>query len=115
MTEVETTIQKNFWTQQNHLCRILKIYLTYGVLRPTKFLYLKITETDCEGYHINILTKQVVINNHKNDRKGKKVIDIFDELEGFLRKELGKYIITNQKKYLYQSSSAFTKKCLKLF
>ena len=55
------------------------------------------------------MTKQVVINHHKNDRKGRKVIDICDELERFLRKGLGKYIITNQSGELYTSSSAFTK------
>jgi hypothetical protein len=48
-------------------------------LRPSEFLDLKITETDCLGNHINISTKQIVISNHKNDRKGKKVIDIKDE------------------------------------
>jgi len=88
----------------------LKIYLTYGVLRPSELLDCKITEIDCEGNHINVLTKQIVIHHHKNDRKGKKVIDIFDdELVGFLRKGLGKYIIVNQNDKLYQSSSAFTK------
>jgi hypothetical protein len=62
----------------------LKIYLTYGVLRPSELLDLKITETDCEGNNINISTEQIVINHHKNDRKGKKVIQIFhDELVGF--------------------------------
>jgi hypothetical protein len=67
------------------------------------------TETDCEGNHINVLTKQIVIHHHKNDRKGKKVIQIDDELVEFLRKGLGNYMITNQNGELYKSSSAFTK------
>ena len=44
-----------------------------------------------------------MIHHHKNDRKGKKVIQIDDELAGFLRKGLGKYLVKNQ------SQSAFTK------
>jgi hypothetical protein len=91
----ELEFQDN-WTQQNQLYCILKIYLTYGVLRPSELLDCEITETDCEGNHINILTKQIVINHHKNDRKGKKIIDIDDELVECLRKRLGKYMITNQ-------------------
>jgi integrase len=88
----------------------LKIYLTYGVLRPSELLDCVITENDCEGNHINVSTKQIVIHHHKNDRKGKKVIQIEnDELVECLRKGLGKYLITNQKDKLYQSSSAFTK------
>jgi integrase len=103
------TVQGN-WTQQNQLYCILKIYLTYGVLRPSEILDCKVTESDCEGEnHINISTKQIVIHHHKNDRKGKKVIDIDDELVECLRKGLGKYLVTNQSDKLYQSSSAFTK------
>ena len=95
---------------------ILKIYLTYGVLRPSEILDCKITENDGEeGNNINILTKQIVIHHHKNDRKGKKVIEIDDELVGFLRKGLGKYLVLNQSGALYQSSSAFTKTFKKEF
>jgi hypothetical protein len=106
-TELET-VQGN-WTQQNQLYCILKIYLTYGVLRPSEILDCSITENDCEGNHINVKTKQIVIHHHKNDRKGKKVIDINDELVECLKKGLGKYLVTNQSDKLYQSSSAFTK------
>jgi integrase len=107
MTELET-VQDN-WTQQNQLYCILKIYLTYGVLRPSELLHCSITKKDCEGNHINVKTKQIVIHHHKNDRKGKKVIHIDDELVECLRKGLGKYLFTNQSDKLYQSSSTFTK------
>ena len=70
MTELET-VQEDNWTQQNQLYCILKIYLTYGVLKPSELLDCVITENDCEGNHINVLKKQIVINRHKNDRKGK--------------------------------------------
>jgi hypothetical protein len=99
----ELEFQEDNWTQQNQLYCILKIYLTYGVLRPSELLDCSITENDCEGNHINVLKKQIVIHHHKNDRKGKKVIQIDDELAGFLRKGLGKYLVKNQ------SQSAFTK------
>jgi hypothetical protein len=91
ITELGGKVQEDKWTQQNQLYCMLKIYLTYGVLRPSELIDCKITDADCEGNHINIFTKQIVINHHKNDRKGKKVIDIFDELVGFLRKGLGIY------------------------
>ena len=71
--------------QQNQLYCLLKIYLTYGVLRPSDLLHCSITESDCEGNHINVSTKQIVIHHHKNDRKSKKVIDIDDELVECLR------------------------------
>jgi hypothetical protein len=113
MTELET-VQDN-WTQQSQLYCILKIYLTYGVLRPSELLDCSITEKDCEGNHINVKTKQIVIHHHKNDRKGKKVIQIDDELVECLRKGLGKYLVTNKSDELYQSSSAFTKMFKKEF
>jgi hypothetical protein len=113
LAELET-VQGN-WTQQNQLYCILKIYLTYGVLRPSELLDCSVTEKDCEGNHINILTKKIVIHHHKNDRKGKKVIDIDDELVECLRKGLGRYLVTNQSDKLYQSSSAFTKMFKKEF
>jgi integrase len=78
-------------------------------LRPSELLDCTITETDCEGNYINVIKKQVVINHHKNDRKGKKIIVIEDELVECLRKGLGKYLVTNQSDKLYQSSSVFTK------
>jgi hypothetical protein len=114
MTELET-VQEDNWTQQNQLYCILKIYLAYGVLRPSELLDCKITESDCEGNHINVVTKQIIINHHKNDRKGKKIIDIEDELVECLRKGLGRYLVTNQSDKLYQSSSAFTKAFKKEF
>jgi hypothetical protein len=111
----ELEFQEDNWTQQNQLYCLLKIYLTYGVLRPSEILHCKITESDCEGNHINVKTKQIVIHHHKNDRKGKKVIDIEDELVECLRKGLGRYLVTNQSDKLYQSSSAFTKAFKKEF
>jgi hypothetical protein len=58
-----------------------------------------------------------VINNHKNDRKGKKVIDISSDkkLLGILRKGIGFSLVTNQQGELYQSSSAFSKVFMKYF
>jgi hypothetical protein len=114
MTELE--FQEDNWTQQNYFFCLLKIYLTYGVLRPSEILDCKITEKDGEEEnYINILTKQIVIHHHKNDRKGKKVIQIDDELVECLRKGLGKYLILNQNDALYQSSSAFCKMFKKEF
>jgi hypothetical protein len=105
----ELVFQDN-WTQQNQLYCILKIYLTYGVLRPSEIIECKITEKDDEEEnYINVLTKQIVIHHHKNDRKGKKVIQVDDELVECLRKGLGSYLVLNNNDKLYQSSSAFTK------
>jgi hypothetical protein len=85
-------------------------------LRPSELLHCKVTEKDCEEEnYINILTKQIVIHHHKNDRKGKKIIQIDDKLVGFLRKGLGKYLVLNKSDILYQSSSAFTKMFKKEF
>jgi hypothetical protein len=106
----ELEFQEDNWTQQNQLYCILKIYLKYGVLRPSEMIDCAITEKDGEGNYINVSTKQIVIHHHKNDRKGKKVIQIEnDELVECLIKGSGKYLVLNQSGILYQSSSAFTK------
>ena len=51
------------------------------MLRPSEIIDMKITDTD-EGNdkinYINVVSKKIVINNHKNDRNGQKVIDITD-------------------------------------
>jgi hypothetical protein len=106
----DNTDSLNDWNQDVQLYCILKIYLMYGVLRPSEIIDCKITDYECEGNHINISTKQIVIHHHKNDRNGTKIIDVDDKkLLGILRKGLGKYLISNQHNELYQSSSAFTK------
>ena len=115
LTELGEMVQDNndlinHWKNEVQLYCILKIYLTYGVLRPSELIDCKITDYDCEGNHINISTKQIVIHHHKNDRKGTKIIDVDDKkLLGILRVGLGKYLILNQHDELYQSSSAFSK------
>jgi len=119
LAELETTIQEDNWTHQNQLYCILKIYLTYGVMRPSELLDLKITECDEGNENINyynVWTKELIIHNHKNDRKGVKVIQITDvKLRTILKLGLGNYLITSQNDALYQSSSAFTKMFKKEF
>jgi hypothetical protein len=106
----DNTDSLNDWNEDVNLYCILKINLKYGVLRPSEIIDCKITDYECEGNHIDILTQQIVINHHKNDQNGTKIIDVDDKkLLGILRKGLGKYIISNQNNELYQSSSAFTK------
>jgi hypothetical protein len=108
----------NNWDVKVQLYCVLKIYLTYGVLRASELIECKICDCDCDDTtnYINVNTKRIVINNHKNDRNGKKVIDIDDKkLLGILRKGVGKYLITNQNGELYQSSSAFSKVFMRYF
>jgi integrase len=117
VTELETVQEDtdllNNWSQEVQLYCILKIYLTYGVMRPSEIVDCLICNCDGDDTtnYINVNTKQIVINNHKNDRKGKKVIDISSDkkLLGILRKVIGQFLVTNQQGELYQSSSAFTK------
>ena len=93
LKELETTIQEDNWTHQNQLYCILKIYLTYGVLRPSEIIDLKIVECDEGNENINyynVWTKELIIHNHKNDRKGVKVIQITDvKLRTILKLGLG--------------------------
>jgi len=108
----------NNWSFEVQLFCVLKLYLTYGVIRSSELINCFIT--DCDGddntNYINVNKKQIVINNHNNDRKGKKVIDINDnKLIGILRKGIGQYLVTNQQGELYQSSSAFSKVFMKYF
>ena len=48
------------------------------------------------------MAKKIVINNHKNDKNGSKVIDITDD-------KLNQYLVTTQNGELYASSSSFSK------
>ena len=103
----------NTWDKTAQLYAVLKIYLTYGMLRPSEIMDMKITDTD-EGNeqknYINVVTKKMIIHNHKNDRKGTKVIDITDDtLNDVLCKGLNSYLVTNHSGEVYTSSSSFTK------
>jgi len=92
----------NRWDKTAQLYAVLKIYLTYGMIRPSEIIDMKITDTD-EGNdkinYINVVSKKIVINNHKNDRK----------LNGILWKGLDKYLITNHNNEIYTCSSSFLK------
>ena len=60
--------------------------LRYGMIRPSEIMEMKITDTD-EGNdtsnYINVVSKKKVNNNHKNDRKGPKIINITDQNEWY--------------------------------
>ena len=110
---MEEELSFDTWDKNVELYVILKIYLTYGVVRPSELIDMQITDTDegCDKLnYINVQTKKIVINNHKNDRKGTKVIDITDDkLNEILCKGLNQYLVTNQNGELYSSSSSFGK------
>jgi len=84
LEELKTTIQNdinendnamlNNWDVKVQLYCVLTIYLTYGVLRPSELINCLITDCDCDDTtnYINVNTKQIVINNHKNNRNGRK-------------------------------------------
>jgi len=57
----------------------------------------------------------LIINNHKNDRKGPKVIDLDDKFIKLLKHGSGEYLISNNKNQLYQSSSYISKFFSKTF
>jgi len=103
----------NKWDTQRQLYCVLKIYLNYGVLRPSELIDMKITTTDEGNENINYInydTKMIVINKHKNDRNGPKRIEIKDRyLMEQLHKGIDKYLICNSKNELYNDTSAFTK------
>jgi hypothetical protein len=110
---MEDELPLNTWDKNMELYVILKIYLTYGMLRPSEIIDMQITETDdgCDKMnYINVASKKIVINNHKNDKKGQKMIDITDDkLNDILSKGLNQYLVTNQNGELYASSSSFSK------
>jgi len=116
-TENDNSMLNN-WSIEVQLFCVLKLYLTYGVIRSSELMNCLITDNDCDDNtnYINVNKKQIVINNHKNDRKGKKIIDINDnKLLGILRKGIGRFLVTTQQGKLYQSSSAFSKVFMKYF
>jgi integrase len=110
---MEEELSFDTWNKNAELYVILKIYLTYGMLRPSEIIDMQITDTDegCEKTnYINVQTKKIVIHNHKNDKKGRKVIDISDDkLNDILFKGLNNYLVTTQNGELYASSSSFSK------
>ena len=110
---MEEDLSLDTWNKDAELYAILKIYLTCGVLRPSELIDMQITDTDegCDKFnYINVQTKKIVINNHKNDKKGRKVIDITDDnLNDILSNGLNNHLVTNQNGELYASSSSFPK------
>jgi len=82
-------------------------------LRPSEITDCQITDTDDNNEninYINIKTKKIVINNHKNNKKGSKIIDITDkQLLKVLRLGLNNYLITDTDGNVYKSTSAFSK------
>ena len=99
---MEDELPLNTWDKNMELYVILK-----------EIIDMQITETDdgCDKMnYINVASKKIVINNHKNDKKGQKVIDITDDkLNDILSKGLNQYLVTNQNGELYASSSSFSK------
>jgi integrase len=109
---LEDTNIINRWDTEVQLYCLLKIYLNYGVLRASEIIDCKITDTDDNHdkiNYINIKSKKMVINNHKTDRAGKKEFLLDDKLINILKQGLGKYLITNEDKQLFKSSSTFSK------
>jgi len=66
----------NNWSVEVQLYCVLKLYLTYGVIKSSELINCLITDTDCDDNtnYINVNKKQIVINHHKNDRIGKKLL-----------------------------------------
>jgi integrase len=111
LKEMEQSLKH--WDTKTQLYCILKIYLGYGVLRPSEIIDMKILDED-EGNeninYINIRTKKIIINKHKNDKNGPKIIDIkCKKLLSQLLKGYNKYLICNSKCEKYNDTSAFTK------
>lgn len=114
-TEINETIISNpslidEWSSEVQMSCLLKLYLNYGVLRPGELLDCKIVNNETlETNYIDISKKQLIINVHKNDRKGSKTIDLDDKFIKILSKGLGKYFIHRKDNKLYKSTSSFTK------
>ena len=107
----EDTNILNKWDTEVQLYCLLKIYLNYGVLRASEIIDCKITDTDDDNdkiNYINIKSKKMVINNHKTDRAGKKEFLLDDKLINIFKKGLGNFLITNEDKKLFKSSSTFS-------
>jgi hypothetical protein len=75
------------WTQEAQLFCVLKHYLNFGVLRSKEILNCLITDTEKNSNinYIYIKNKILVINNHKNERKGPKTIDLDDTFLKYLK------------------------------
>ena len=77
---MEDTISKdvdilNTWDKTSQLYAVLQIYLTYGMLRPSEIMDMKITDTD-EGNEkkndINVVTKKILSITTRMTRKEQK-------------------------------------------
>ena len=69
---MEEELPLDTWDKYVELCVILKIYLTYGMLRPSEIIDMQTTDT-YEGFekmnYINVQSKQIVINNTRTTKK----------------------------------------------
>jgi len=114
--ELEQKIKNNLlllseWKQEAQLFCLLKLYLEYGVLRSSEIIDCLITDNDDNDKinYINIKSKKLVINIHKNDKKGPKIIELDNEFLKYIKPGLDKYLICNKNGLLYKSSSSFAK------
>jgi hypothetical protein len=114
--ELEQKIKNNLsllteWKQEAQLFCLTKLYLEYGVLRSSEIINCLITDNDDNDKinYINIKSKNLVINIHKNDEKGPKIIELDDEFLKYIIPGLDKYLISNKNRDLYKSSSSFAK------
>ena len=115
--ENDNTILYN-WSVEVQLFCVLKLYLTYGVIRSSELINCLITDNDCDDNtnYINKTKNKSLSTTIKMTEKVKKVIDINDnKLLGILRKGIGRFLVTTQQGELYQSSSAFSKVFMKYF
>jgi hypothetical protein len=91
----------------------LKLYIEYGVLGSSEFINCLITDNDDNNKinYINIKSKNLFINIHKNykKKKGPKIIALDDALLKYIKPGLDKYLISNKNGELYKSSSSFAK------
>ena len=89
----------------------MKLYLEYGVLRSSEIIDCLITDNDDNDKinYINIKSKNLVINIHKNDKKGPKKIELDETFLKYTKPGLDKYLISNKNGKLYKSSSSFAK------
>ena len=85
--------------------------LEYGVLRSSEIINCLITDNDDNNKinYINIKSKNLVINIHKNDKKGPKIIELDKTFLKYIKPGLDKYLISNKNGELYKNSSSFAK------
>jgi hypothetical protein len=89
------------YDHKRSMCALSYLLLNFGAERPAELMKVVIRDTDDDELnYVNITTKQMVINEHKNKNKSKqaRVFDLDDKFIDLVKSGIGLHLILKETK-----------------